>query len=186
MQFRPMKNWFQSFKYLLVDFASALLAWLYFYKSSSDNLNLDIFKDLSLNPYYTPIEVALVWVFIYAISSFYIDVLHKSRIRELFVMLLLSFMGVIVIFFVFLINNQWVGMHLSVYRILMYYWLIHFNISVLAKMILMSISKHQIRNRHIYFNTLLIGANIKAKKILDELETKNIYLGLKFIGFLNV
>lgn len=186
MQYRPMKNWFQSFKYLLVDFASALLAWLYFYKSSSDNLNLDIFKDLSLNPYCTPVEVALVWVFIYAISSFYIDVLHKSRIRELFVMLLLSFMGVIVIFFVFLINNQWVGMHLSVYRILMYYWLIHFNISVLAKMILMSISKHQIRNRHIYFNTLLIGANIKAKKILDELETKNIYLGLKFNGFLNV
>ena len=181
-----MKKWYQSFKYLMVDFISALIAWVYFYSSVNDYLKIDVFKNIQVNNFSTAIYVSIVWVTIYSLASFYIDVLIKSRIKELFTLLILSIIGIIVVFFVFLIDNQWVGMHLSVYRILTYYWLIHFNISAINKLLLMTLSKHQIYNKHIFFNTLIIGANVKARKIFDDLETKNKFLGLNFKGYLNI
>jgi exopolysaccharide biosynthesis polyprenyl glycosylphosphotransferase len=182
-----MNKTLQTIKYFCCDLFSLILSWkVFIYFLSKINNQFYQVNSPSLNSYADILVISFVWMSIYSLAGYYKDVLQKSRIKEFFIHLILSLIGINILYFLFFINLEYNNNQVSLVKTLTYYLSFHFIITVAVKLILMSISKYQIRHRIIYYNTLLIGSNQIAKNIYDDLETKNIYLGLKFLGFINV
>ena len=181
-----MKKSYQALKYLCWDFCAAILAWLCFYYFSIQLYQENIFIPIHLPPYITTSLIGAIWLLIYSFSGFYVNVLQKSRVKECFLLLFVAVIGVVTIFFFFYIDNHWTNSTHTIYNLLFLYFGLHATISIMAKMVVMSISKYQIRHKTIYYNSLLIGSNQTAQDVYSDLETKNRYLGLKFLAYIHV
>ena len=177
-----MKKTYQTIKYLCWDFCSAMLAWVCFHYFSSVTLH----HNLPTQPFYTIFLVGILWIILYSFAGFYNEVLQKSRIKEFFLIVYLSVIGGAIVFLLLFLDQSIQHNHYSVYSFLLLYIGVHASISNATKMIVMSISKYQIRHKAIFYNSLLIGSNQTALAIYNELETKNIYLGLKFLAYIHV
>lgn len=177
-----MKKTYQAIKYLCWDFCSAMLAWVCFYYFS----DLTFHQHLPSQAFYTIFLVGILWVILYSFAGFYNEVLQKSRIKEFFLIIYLSVIGGAIVFLLLFLDQRLQQHHYSVYSFLLLYISVHATISIVTKMIVMSISKYQIRHKAIFYNSLLIGSNQTALAIYNELETKNIYLGLKFLAYIHV
>jgi exopolysaccharide biosynthesis polyprenyl glycosylphosphotransferase len=177
-----MKKTYQAIKYLCWDFCSAMLAWVCFYYFSS----IVFHENIQNQPYYTVFLVGVLWVLIYSFAGFYNEVLQKSRIKEFFLILYLSIIGAAIVFLLLFLTHAWPNTHFPIYSYLLLYMGIHASLGIVTKMIVMSFSKYQIRQKTIFYNSLLIGSNQTALAIYNELETKNSYLGLKFLAYIHV
>lgn len=169
---------------ILSDFVSALLAWVIFYVLRKGILDESMFID-----YPQLIKGALIvstfWMVLFTAGSFYQNIFKKSRVKLLLSLVLLSFFGSIVIFMALMLDDD-VAHHQIYYKLFYTYALVHCGIVAIQKMITLTYFKKLIRVKKIFFNTLVIGSNQKAKEILEELEKVNSSLGYRFLGYLNV
>ena len=101
-------------------------------------------------------------------------------------MFFVSVPGVLFVFFILLLDDEGVVHYKSYYKTLSAYFIIHFSIAVIQKMLVLSYTKRLLKKGVIQFNTLIIGANQKAEEIYEELSKINYSLGMRFVGFLNV
>lgn len=169
---------------ILSDFVSALLAWVIFYVLRKGILDESMFID-----YPQLIKGALIvstfWMVLFTAGSFYQNIFKKSRVKLLLSLVLLSFFGSIVIFMALMLDDD-VAHHQIYYKLFYTYAFVHCGIVAIQKMITLTYFKKLIRVKKIFFNTLVIGSNQKAKEILEELEKVNSSLGYRFLGYLNV
>lgn len=177
-------------KYLIADFFSAFFSWFLFiaYRQSSHNGRLsnitnDIFIDdnLLLGIFIIPV----FWLLLYTLSGSYKRVLRRSRLSEFGQTLLITFIGVLIIFFVVLLGNE-VTTNAEYYRSFAVLFLLHLSFTSVFRFILSSITTHRIHNRIIGFNTIVVGSQKKAYNIYHEMESQKKSSGNKFIGFVNV
>jgi len=169
---------------ILNDFLSALAAWVIFYILRKDILGEGMYID------YTQlvkgaIVVSLFWMFLFTAGGFYQNVFRKSRVKLLLSLTLLSFIGSLVIFMSVMLDDD-VSEHYLYYKLFYTYFLVQLLVVGVQKIITLTFFKKLIRDKKIFFNTLIIGSNKKAKEIYHELEKINGSLGYKFLGYLNV
>jgi hypothetical protein len=85
--------------------------------------------------------------------------------------LLISIIGVVVIFFVLLLDDE-----VANYRCTYYYrsfialFTLHFGITFVLRFLLTSRTVRQVHGRVIGFNTILVGGNERAMAIYEEIE----------------
>lgn len=170
---------------MLYDFLAAFISWCLFFYQRKSILNEEI-SDFSYDVAINATIVAAFWLVLYSLSSFYVDVFRKSRIKEFLILIAVCIPGVIIVFFALLLDDQGVVEYKHYYKTLSAYFLIHFGVSVLSKMTVLTYTKRLLRKGVIRFNTLIIGANAKAEEIYHELMKINQSLGMRFIGYLNV
>jgi exopolysaccharide biosynthesis polyprenyl glycosylphosphotransferase len=115
----------------------------------------------------------------------YKNVLRRSRLREIGETLYVSIIGVLLIFFVLLLDDTIIN-YISYYETLFTLFSLHFFITATLRFILSTGVAHKIRNRKIGFNTLLIGSNQKALALFNDFENAPSSYGNKFIGFINI
>jgi exopolysaccharide biosynthesis polyprenyl glycosylphosphotransferase len=179
----------QIVKYLVADFFSAFLAWFLFiiYRQSNNNGNFllsnEIFIDRNLMP--AIIIIPCFWLILYALTGSYKKVLRRSRLNELGQTLLITLIGVLIIFFAVLLEDE-VESNIDYNRSFAVLFLLHFFITSVFRFILSSIITYKVHNRIIGFNTIIVGSQKKAIKIYKEMETQKKSSGNKFIGFVNV
>ena len=180
----------QVFKYLVADFLSAILAWILFY----------IFRKLYIEPekfgkpipvafesqfYWSLLLIPLFWILIYSFTGSYKNIYRKSRLKEIGQTSLLSLIGVIIIFFTLLLDDE-VFSYKNYYQTIMVLFGLHFGLTASFRLVLSSITSYRVHNRIIGFNTLLIGSNENALKLYNEMENLHASTGNKFIGFVHV
>ncbi|HQZ43132.1 MAG TPA: sugar transferase, partial [Flavobacteriales bacterium] len=184
-----MNRRLQVAKYVLTDLIGSGLAWTLFFvyrkmylepvqiAYSEITFDENYFKGLILIP--------LFWFGLYTVVGGYREIFRRFRTKELGQTLLISFIGVTVIFFVLLLDDDVAGYKLY-YRSFLALFLLHFTFTFIPRFLLTSSTVSKVHRREIAFNTILIGGNERAMAIYDEIEGLPKSPGNKFVGFVNV
>lgn len=180
----------QVIRYVVLDFLAACLAWLFFVFFRKANgygfhpFSQQIFIDQNLLA--GLILIPLFWLLLYYLSGTYKAPLRASRIGTLGQTLFLSLLGVLVIFFVVLLDQEESTSSREYYQSFLVLFMLHFSFTITFRLILSSVISYKIRNRIIGFKTIIIGSQKKARQIYFELESQKKSAGNKFIGFVPV
>jgi len=177
-------------KYVFFDVFSASIAWIlfgYFRKLYIESVKFGYNVQLNYNTdfFISILVIICFWVILYAFSGYYYDIFRKSRVKELYQTFVITIIGVIILFFAFLLDDQ-VSSYTDYYSTFSVLFLLHFTLTYIPRLIITSITIHKIRNRKIGFNTLIIGSNGKAKNVYEEFFNRNKSAGYRFMGFVNV
>ncbi|MBK7945882.1 MAG: sugar transferase [Flavobacteriales bacterium] len=177
-------------QYVIADVAGAALAWTLFFA----------YRKLYLEPIKigspVPLEwdanylrglalVPLFWFGLYTIVGGYRDVQRRYRTKELGQTLLVTTIGVLVIFFVLLLDDQVPSARYHV-RSFIALFLLHFGITFPLRFMITSATVRKVHKRIIGFNTVLVGGNERALATHQEIESMRKSPGNRFIGFVNV
>ncbi|MCD4728943.1 MAG: hypothetical protein K8R46_14900, partial [Pirellulales bacterium] len=156
----------QVIKYVIADFVSAALAWSIFfiYRKYTVNPQVfsnweDIFGDEKF--WIGIIAVPLFWLLLYVLIGTYRKIYRKSRLREFGQTVLVSFIGVIIIFFALILDDIIIS-YKSYYQSFIVLYLLQFSFTYFFRLILTSITVYKIHNRIIGFNTIIVGSNGNA------------------------
>lgn len=185
-----MNSKLQTTKYLLWDAFSALLAWglFFFYrKLSVENGRFDdicnVFHDS--NFWWGIILLPIAWCCLYAMQGTYKNVFRKARLKELQMTFWASLIGVIVIFFALLLDDNIIT-YRNYYVSFLILFLLHFCLTYAGRLAITSRTAHRIHTRRLGFPTLLVGSGDKAYKTYKELDDQAVYSGNIFVGFVKV
>ncbi|MGD0712449.1 MAG: sugar transferase [Bacteroidales bacterium] len=185
-----MNKKLQVLKYVIADILSALLAWnlFFFYRKISINHQAFHLKEQILidnNLLLGIILIPIFWFILYLLIGTYSKIYRKSRLKELGQTLLISIIGVIVLFFVVLIDKD-AKTYKDYYFSFFILFLLHFGITFAFRLILTSITAYRIHHRIIGFNTVIVGSDKNAITLYNDIESQTKSAGNKFIGFVHV
>jgi exopolysaccharide biosynthesis polyprenyl glycosylphosphotransferase len=179
----------QLSKYLVSDYLTALLSWASFYvfrKLYFESLSISlIFSEFDIKFILGLVFIPVFWIFIYYASGYYKDVFRKSRLAEMGQTLANTFLGVIILFFVLILDDT-IHSYSNYYQSFAVLFTLHFVLTYVPRLIITTRVTHKIHRRIIGFNTLLIGSNEKAVATYKEIEAQPRSSGNKFVGFVNV
>lgn len=178
--------------YFLTDWLTSILAWtlFYFFRKSHEDLYIN-YWDRITHSFVTPsfwIGVAIIpvcWLMIHAITGAYEKVYYKSRLKELGQTFFITLLGVIVLFFVVILDDE-VASYKSYYQSFIALFLIQFLLTYIPRVIITTTVIQRIRQKKIGFNTLIVGSNENACAIFKEIEEEVKPSGRRMIGFVNV
>jgi len=180
----------QVAKYVLLDWIAATFAWFLFYifrKQSEDPIFYDHFKNIFDDPNFWRgiILIPLGWIFLYAMVGTYRKIYRKARLKELGQTLVITLIGITVIFFVAILDDVIVT-YKSYYQSFIVLYSLHFTFTYAFRLTLTSITVKKIHRKEIGFNTVIVGSNGNALKIYKDIEKQERSAGNFFIGFLSV
>jgi len=179
----------QTAKFVFADLLSAALAWsiFFFLRKSAENQAMNDTLQVILNDnkfYFGIIAIPVFWLLLYAISGAYHNVYRKARMSELGQTLLISIIGVIIIFFALILDDV-IQTYKSYYHLFINLFLLHFLITVTIRLILTSRNLYKLKRRIIGFNTIIVGSNGNAISIYNEIESQPKAAFNKFVGFVH-
>ncbi len=185
-----MNKKLQTFIYILFDYVSASVAWFLFYlfrKFYIESLNYGyrINIEFDLNFFAGLLIIPFFWIFLYALSGYYRIVYGKSRLLELGQTFITVLIGVIIIFFILILDDV-IFSYKNYYQSLSVLFGLQFTLTYIPRLIITSITQHKIKTGKIGFNTLLIGSNGKALNLYQKLTSGVEKYGYKFVGFINI
>lgn len=175
---------------MLLDIATTAIGWLLFF----------IYRKSFIEPqrfgYSIPVEfdknfllgialVPLFFVALFALAGSYNDVYRKSRIKELFQVINATVFGVLLLFFVILLDDA-VPDYKAYYKTIITLFFLLFIPVATGRMMLTGATIRSIRNRKIGFNTLIIGDQEKALSLFRELENEKRSQGYFIRGYLSI
>jgi exopolysaccharide biosynthesis polyprenyl glycosylphosphotransferase len=185
-----MNKKLQVLKYLIADTSAALLSWILFFifrksfiETAKFGKPVPIVFDNQL--YWGLVFIPLFWILIYFLTGTYKNIYRKSRLKEIGQTLLLSIIGVLIIFFTLLLDDEILS-YRNYYQSIITLFLLHFGFTAFFRVILSSITNYRVHNRIMGFNTLLVGSNENAIKLYTEMESQTKSSGNKFVGFVHI
>ncbi len=179
----------QAIKYIIADYLSALMVWVCFFA----------YRKIYVEPmkfgYQIPIEfdenfylglliIPMYWLTIYLLMGSYRNVFKKSRLKEIGQTATQTSIGVLVLFFALVLDDE-IANYTNYYITFLTLFTLHFFLTAIPRFIITTQTKIKIKRRIIGFNTLLVGSNEKAYKLYKEIESEKESVGFKFIGFVN-
>lgn len=184
-----MNNKIHTIRYLAFDTLAASATWCLFFIFRKIHIESKIIGEIPFTPdknfYLGLVFIPLFWLLMYYLSGYYKDVYRKSRLKELGETLLITAIGVIIIFFVFILDDT-ISSYKDYYQSLLFIFSIHFLLTYIPRVIITTITVKRIQNRKIGFSTLLIGSNGKALHLFKEFDEQPKSSGNKFVGFVNI
>lgn len=180
----------QVLLYVLADVASAATAWTLFFLYRKRYLEPVTYGEpvaieLDRNYWVGLALIPLFWLALYVAIGGYNDIYRRFRTKELGQTLLISLIGVVVIFFVLLLDDQVAG-YRYYYQSFTVLFALHFGITFLLRFLLTSRTVSRVHRREIGFNTVLVGGNERAMGIYQEISGMPKSPGNRFIGFFSV
>lgn len=173
--------------YAVIDFITAALAWTCFSfvkkwllsaEPSINSFSLFDFRFIIML-FFIPIG----WLFLYTlVGSYSLSLYKKSRLFELALTFLSSFIGCTILFLLFILKDakdDFSYYYYAYFSLL----LIHFILTFTGRWILLNIVKHQILSGKVFFKTLMIGSEENAIRIFNVTERSLLNGGYHYAGF---
>ncbi|MBO7082925.1 MAG: sugar transferase [Bacteroidales bacterium] len=186
------KNRFLPYLYGIVDWVLSVLAWLlfYYFRKTYEVPNVNILQRFSLalhDPSFWRAVVILpiCWVVFYGITGAYQSVYSKSRLKELSQTFFITLLGVTVLFFAAILDDQ-IFTYKMYYQSFITLFVLQFGLVYLGRIIITSSVKRKIHSGKICFNTVIVGSNDNAVAIYKEIQGQQKPTGQRFVGFVNV
>ncbi len=178
-----------TLEFILADWLAAVFAWGLFFIYRKIYIELQTFYPKMLledkNFIWGILIIPLCWVAMYALMGSYQNIYRRSRLRELGQTLYISVIGVLIIFFLFLLDDTIIS-YKTYYHTFFTLLTLHFSYTALFRFILSSRIIRKIRHKEIRFNTVMIGSNTNAVQLLMQMEKEYSVEGNSFIGFVHV
>ncbi len=181
------KSWFGIFLYMLGDLAAALIAWTAFFlgrKVLMEKVPFDWALLNDSNFYYGIILIPAGWMVLYIIFDSYKDIYRISRLSMLYQTFGISVLGVLILFFGLMLND-WIPRYQAYYWLLISIFALHYGITAIIRMIILTIAKQQLKTGKVGYNTLIIGGNKLAVDLYTSITSRRNRIGYKFIGFMD-
>ncbi len=174
--------------YLIADYLSANVAWFVYdvlrfyvigqylgYQSVSSFLGQSsIWGGQLLFP--------IFWIILYYYSGYYNKPFRKSRIQEFLITFSSIFIGAMIIFFVFVLDDL-PPVYTIYYKMIMMLIGIQFLFTYIPRAIITQHVASRIYHRQCGFRTIIIGTGVKAAQLTKELNGMNRSLGHLIIGY---
>jgi len=176
--------------YVIVDYFAASIAWCLFFifrKKYLEPLKFGHDVELEFNEqfFFGLAFLPLVWIVFYVLLGIYRNPYRKSRLKEFGQTALQGLIGVFIIFFALLLDDE-VANYNSYYLSLLSLFILHFFFTALFRLTITTRTARKIHRREIGFKTLIIGSNEKALELFKELESQPISSGFEVIGFVHI
>lgn len=180
----------QIFKYLFLDIFSAAAAWTVFYVYRKEVLEpskygYQVGVHFDGNFFFALVVIPAFWITLYAIAGNYSNIYRRHRLMELGQCLLLSIIGVTIIFFALILDDE-IPDYRSYYDSFLTLFLVHFSLFFLERILLTSHTVKRIHRREIGFNTLIVGGSARAIEIYDEMMSLRNSPGNLFVGYVSM
>ncbi|MBR5910650.1 MAG: sugar transferase [Bacteroidales bacterium] len=178
--------------YFLVDWLASILAWtlFYFFRKAHEDLYIN-YWDRITHSFVTPsfwlgiVCIPIGWLILHAVTGAYEKVYFKSRLKELGQTFFITLLGVVVLFFVVILDDE-VLSYKSYYQSFIALFTFQFVLTYIPRLIITTTVISRIHNKRIGFNTLIVGSNDNACAIYKEIEEEVKPSGRRVIGFVSV
>lgn len=185
-----MNKKLQVVKYLIADWLSASTAWTIlwvFRKTIIESSKFGAPVELTFDEkyYYGLVLLPIFWISFYVITGVYNRIYRRHRLKELSQTFVTSLIGVILVFFTFLLDDQ-IFSYTNYYENLLVLFGAHFGFTFLFRLILTTRTVHRVHRGELGFNTIIVGGNERALNMYDEIQTLPRNPGFKFLGFVRV
>lgn len=174
------------FWYALADYLMAMTAWAGFFlfrkKIEKVPVTWDILSDV--NFWYGILLIPICWLLFYSLFDKYNDLYRMSRLSTLARTFLLSFIGVVLLFFT-LILDDFVNGYQTYYASFFFLFFSHFLLTAISRTVLLTSAKRRVKSGKVSYKTLLIGGDRKAKELYEELTARKEGLGNDFFGYID-
>jgi len=178
-----MKKKYLWLVFLFFDWLSAASAWFcfnFFRKTYIENYHFE----LNYKLIYSTIIISVLWVLLYAALGQYKNAYKKYRIKEVTQTISQSLLGIILIFFGLLLDDQ-INSYQDYYNLVLAIIILHTTLTFLPRIIITSNLVSKIHKGKIGFNTLIIGSRNKAKETLLEIRGLKKSSGYFFKGYIS-
>ncbi|MDP2387966.1 MAG: sugar transferase [Bacteroidota bacterium] len=185
-----MNKKLQVAKYVFLDLLSAVTAWTLFfvyrkYYIETEKFGVSPTTVFSDKYYLGVVVIPACWLLFYYIVGNYNNIYRKSRLSELLNTMLTSIIGVTIIFFISILDDE-VRVYKNYYQSYFTLLALHFGFTSVLRFILSSVANHQIHARRKGFKTIIIGSNENAWKMYEEIQQLKNGAGNLFVGFVHV
>lgn len=170
-----MKRSTQVAKYVIVDFLAASAVWLLFnvlrYHEVATYLGFSSLYNYltSANVWEGQLLIPLFWLVLYYFSGYYNNPFGKSRLGELFTTIVSVLVGVVLLFFVMLLNDLPRSIHIY-YQLFFSLLGMQFAFTYIPRVIITQRMLNRVERGEWKLNVLVIGAGEKARQIAAGLE----------------
>jgi exopolysaccharide biosynthesis polyprenyl glycosylphosphotransferase len=181
----------QISKYIVWDIISSWISWVFLYlyrKSTWENTPTkisDLRHSTDPNLFLGIILIPVFWVTLYFLLGHYKMIFRRHRLKELGDVIVASFVGSILLFFVTLLDDQ-LPNYKSYYFTLSFLFGVHLIATLLGRLYLTSKTVKRIHYGTWGFKTLIIGGNQRAVTLYDEMFSLSSKSGHQFVGFLKM
>ena len=131
------------------------------------------------------IGVPIFWLILYTISGYYNNIYSKSRLKELWQTFFTILVGVVVLFFVTIVDDNIIS-YKSYYTSFLILFGLQFILTYFCRLIITTITARKIHRKQIGFNTLIVGSNDNACALCEEMNNQMYSSGNIIVGFVNV
>ena len=125
----------------------------------------------------------LLWIALYSISGTYRNILRSSMVTLMGKTFFASFMGCILIFVVSTYSSFPLYQDLQKLSVFPLLFGVHFMLTAIVRIILGTQIIKKLNNREIGFRTLLIGNQLSAKTVYEEMNSQKKSAGNLFVGY---
>ncbi len=180
----------QRFLYILFDFLAAMAAWVLFFLFRKINIEPQVFGTdvpITFGPRFWigTFSLPFAWITLYYFTGFYKDMFRRSRLDDFIRTLLSSLLGVVVIFFLLILDDI-IQDYTNYYSLALTLFLLHFTFVLIPRMILTSRTVGKVHRREIGFKTVMIGSNENAVDVYLDIVDQKRSNGYEIQGFINV
>ncbi len=163
-------------QYVAFDILAALITWgvfFWFRKSYIESVKFGYIIPVEFQEkfYQSALFYCCYWLVLYSFMGHYRRIYRRSRLWELSKTLNIAAFGVIVLFFVLLLDDE-VKSYRDYYKSVFVLFSLHFFITAFFRFVQTSFTKKKITSRRIKFNTLIIGNGGKALTLYHELMSE--------------
>lgn len=174
----------------MADFISSGLAWtlLYIFRKKilePEKFGYDVALRFDTNYWLGLIFIPLFWIALYTAAGHYLRIFRRHRLKEFSQVMWTSIVGVLFIFFVFLLDDQ-IFSYKNYYQSLLVLFTAHFVLTLLFRLALTSRTVALVHSGKIGFNTIIVGGNERALAAFEEIKSMRSKPGYKFVGFVRV
>jgi exopolysaccharide biosynthesis polyprenyl glycosylphosphotransferase len=168
--------------YIIVDIIAAILSWLLFYFARQNILS----ELYGVGPkFYLGLFVfPAAWISLYTLAGAYTSVYQKSRLVEFFQTGLECFVGSLFILFFFLLYDA-IDNNSIYYKEFLALFSIQFIFTFLFRLLILNKAKTQLKNKSVFFNTIIIGNAVEAEKLTANIAANKEGQGYNVCGYIN-
>jgi len=179
------------FFYVLFDILSATLTWVIFFIYRKYNVSHTVFEHFTTAILQdTKLIIGMValpvyWLFLYIFIGSYTHPFRKSRLLELEITLLTVFFGTLLFFFVFILDDV-VNSPFDYLKYFLILFLLQFFLTYIPRVLITTDTINKINSGKIGFRTLVIGSDIVALNVFQNIIKQTPYTEKFILGYIRV
>lgn len=179
-----------TYLFAFIDLLAASGAWYGFFFYRKYFIDIDKVQGFKIpvgpdqNLYLGLIYIPLYWLILYYVSGNYIDVWRRSRIKELGQTFRITLIGVLILFFLLLLDDKVTG-YRDYYSSILTLFTLHYGMTMFCRLITASYVKSLLIQKKIGFNTIIVGNNQKARNLYTEIANERFVQGYILKGYVN-